>query len=346
MRICTRPGLVLAAVLASVPVRAEVPALLGYQGRLLRADGTAATGTATVTFSLFAADTGGSSLWTESQTLGLSDGYYSTFLGLVTAPPEGTFDGAARWLEVRVGSETLVPRQRVGSAAFALTAQSVSGGIANLTSLKVGSQTVIDGSGRMAGSARYLAGAGISIDLGQVVSLKACPSGQLLIRDDSTWQCAPPNAGTVTNVGAAWPLAVTDAASTPQISLAQAGSASSGYLSSADWATFNSKFGALTQCGGDLAGQWEAPTVARLQSRPVAASAPVSGQVLKWNGAQWEPAADLNTGGTVTAVTGVAPLTVWNGSTTPQISMAAAASGIDGYLSSADWTRSSSGTVG
>jgi len=27
--------------------QAEVPALLGYQGRLLRADGTAATGTAT-----------------------------------------------------------------------------------------------------------------------------------------------------------------------------------------------------------------------------------------------------------------------------------------------------------
>jgi len=225
-----------------------------------------------VTFSLFAAETGGSPLWTESQTLGLSDGYYSTFLGLVAAPPEGTFDGAARWLEVRVGSETLTPRQRVGSAAFALTAQSVSGGVANVSSLKVGSQTVIDGSGRMAGSARYLAGEGISIDLGQVVSLKACPSGQLLIRDDSTWQCAPPNAGTVTNVGAEWPLAVTDATSAPRITLSQAGSASSGYLSSTDWTAFNAKLGPLTQCGGDLAGQWAAPTVARLQSRPVAST--------------------------------------------------------------------------
>jgi len=51
--------------LALAPARAQVPQLLGYQGRLLRADGTAAAGTAQVSFSVFAAESAGSALWTE-----------------------------------------------------------------------------------------------------------------------------------------------------------------------------------------------------------------------------------------------------------------------------------------
>jgi len=145
-----------------VPVRAQVPPLLGYQGRLLRADGSAATGTATVSFSMFSSDTGGGALWSETQTLGLSNGYYSTFLGLVTALPDGTMDGPTRWLEVKVGAETLSPRQQIGSVGYALVARSIGGGSANVSSLKVAGQTVVDANGRLAGSARYGAGSGIT----------------------------------------------------------------------------------------------------------------------------------------------------------------------------------------
>jgi len=323
-------------LLTALPAAAQVPHLLGFQGRLLRADGTAATGTASVGFGLFDAETGGSAVWQETQTLGLSDGYYATFLGLATALPDGAFDGA-RWLEFRVGSETLAPRQRVGAASFALTAQSVRGGSADVSSLKIGGQTVVDAAGRLAGNARYAAGAGLTLDApSQTFSLQTCPAGQALVRDATSWQCAAP--GTVTAVTAAAPLLATGSTQ-PQISLPQAGSGSSGYLSSTDWGTFNTKFGALTQCGGDLAGNLATPTVARLQSRPMSPAAPTTGQVLKWTGAQWEPAADADSLGTVTALTGVAPLTVWNGSTTPQVSMAASNAATDGYLSSADWFR-------
>jgi len=123
--VCTLvPCLLLAA-----PASAQVPHLLGYQGRLLRADGTAASGTAQVDFLVYAADTGGVPLWQEVQTLGLSDGYYSTFLGLVSVPSESLFDGSARWLEVRIGSETLSPRQQLGAVPYAATAQNLSGGV-------------------------------------------------------------------------------------------------------------------------------------------------------------------------------------------------------------------------
>jgi len=317
---------------------AQVPQLLGYQGRLVRADGTAATGTATVVFALHDAATAGSTLWTETQTLGLSDGYYATFLGLVTALPTGIFDGGARWLEVRVGSETLTPRQQVGSVAFAFQARSVAGGGADVTSLKVAGATVVDASGRLAGTARYLAGPGLALDAStQTMSLQACPTGQALVWDSTAWQCTV----TVTSVGASAPLSISGAAATPQLSMSQAGTGSSGYLSSADWTSFNAKFGATTTCGGDLTGSLAAPVVARLQSRAVASTTPQHGQVLKWNatGSQWEPAPDAYSPGTVTDVIVDAPLTAYNGSTVPHISIAAAGSGVDGYLTAFEWAR-------
>ena len=44
--------------------------------------------------------------------------------------------------------------------------------------------------------------------------------------------------------------------------------------------------------GGDLSGSYPNPTVARLQGRSVSNAAPGAGQVLKWNGSAWAPAAD------------------------------------------------------
>jgi ribosomal protein L35AE/L33A len=49
--------------------------------------------------------------------------------------------------------------------------------------------------------------------------------------------------------------------------------------------------GQLPAAGGDLSGALNAPAVAGIQNRPVAATAPSVGQVLVWNGAQWTPQA-------------------------------------------------------
>src|SRR5205823_3875796 len=50
--------------------------------------------------------------------------------------------------------------------------------------------------------------------------------------------------------------------------------------------------------GGDLAGTFPNPSVAKLQGTAVSTTAPASGQVLTFNGTTWAPAAAAAAGGT------------------------------------------------
>ena len=113
------------------------------------------------------------------------------------------------------------------------------------------------------------------------------------------------NAGTVTSVTGTAPIASTGGA-TPAISIAQATTSASGYLSSTDWNTFNGKQAAL-----------------------------VSGTNIKTvNSTTILGTGDISVG--VTSVSGTAPI-VSSGGATPAISMAAATTSVSGYLTSTDW---------
>ncbi len=57
--------------------------------------------------------------------------------------------------------------------------------------------------------------------------------------------------------------------------------------------------------GGDLSGAPASATVARVQGRGVSAAAPAANDVLKWNGASWAPAPDVDTNTTYSAGSGL-----------------------------------------
>ena len=104
------------------PASAAVPSVINYQGRLTDNSPQQApvSGTPTMEFSIWDALIGGSSLWSETQSVQVTGGLFNVMLGQVTPIPPTVFSGGAeRWLEVRVSGETLAPRQRIAATAFA-----------------------------------------------------------------------------------------------------------------------------------------------------------------------------------------------------------------------------------
>jgi hypothetical protein len=79
-------------------------------------------------------------------------------------------------------------------------------------------------------------------------------------------------------------------------------------------------------------------TLTKMGDVDLTTTAPVTGNVLQYNGTNWIPAVvSGGGGGSVTTVSGTTPITVTTGSTTPVISMAPASTSANGYLSSTDW---------
>jgi len=173
--------------------------------------------------------------------------------------------------------------------------------------------------------------------------------------------------GTVTSVTGTAPIA-SSGGSTPAISISQASTSTNGYLSSTDWNTFNNKGSgtvtavsvvsangfAGTSSGGAtpaltlttsitglLYGNGTALAAATI-SAPLSYSAgTLSIPVATASANGYLSSTDWTTfnnkgSGTVTSVTGTAPV-VSSGGTTPAISMAAANTSTNGYLTSTDW---------
>ena len=151
--------------------------------------------------------------------------------------------------------------------------------------------------------------------------------------------------GTVTSVTGTSPV-VSSGGTTPAISMAAATTSTNGYLTNTDWNTFNSKgTGTVTSVSGtatritstggttpviDLAsGVATAGTTGSASLIPVV-TIDTYGRVTSITTA-------ANPQGTVTSVTGTAPV-VSSGGATPAISMAAATASTNGYLTSTDWS--------
>jgi len=130
---------------------AAAPITLDTSGRLLDADGEPIQGEQAIRFDLWSDAGGTQNVHSETLTLAFDDGYYSAKLG-----EDGDLDSSevavgALWLEVRVGSTSLgiTPISHVPMAAVA---ESLVGGVADVTSVQVNGVTVIDDNGVVTGA--------------------------------------------------------------------------------------------------------------------------------------------------------------------------------------------------
>lgn len=113
------PAIVLPESVATTPV-------IHYQGRLLDAVSGQAKpdGAYTFAFRLYTTSTGGAPLWTETKSVTVNKGLFSTLLGDTVLLDMAPFTGQELYLGITVGSDPeAAPRQRLAHVAYALYAE-------------------------------------------------------------------------------------------------------------------------------------------------------------------------------------------------------------------------------
>lgn len=103
----------------------QIPQTLSYQGVLKDASGNIVPNASyDLTFRIYSAASGGTALWTEMQSVVVTDGIFNVILGS-TNPLNLPFD-VPYWLGITVGTGSeLTPRVQLTSAAYSLNAHSV-----------------------------------------------------------------------------------------------------------------------------------------------------------------------------------------------------------------------------
>ncbi|MEA3357973.1 MAG: hypothetical protein U9R17_00945 [Thermodesulfobacteriota bacterium] len=104
------------------PAHAAIPEKINYQGYLTDPHGTPIDDTITLTFSIYPDTTDETPLWTETQTVTVTDGIFSVNLGDVTTL-NLPFD-TPYYLGITVGPDSeMTPRQPLTSVAYAFRAE-------------------------------------------------------------------------------------------------------------------------------------------------------------------------------------------------------------------------------
>ncbi|MBP7868046.1 MAG: tail fiber protein [Acidobacteria bacterium] len=96
-----------------------VPPLISYQGQLNDQNGVPVNTTVSFTFSLYNVLSGGTALWSEVQTLPVTNGVFSAQLGIVQALSSFVFKQDELYLGIKIGADSeMTPRQRITTSAF------------------------------------------------------------------------------------------------------------------------------------------------------------------------------------------------------------------------------------
>lgn len=100
-----------------------LPLRINLQGKLVDpASGTPRNGTFSLTFRIYAAPGGGTALFTESQTVSVDNGVFSTHLGSTALLTPDLFSGASAYLGITVSPDSeMTPRQQLVMSPYAFT---------------------------------------------------------------------------------------------------------------------------------------------------------------------------------------------------------------------------------
>ena len=107
---------------------ASVPHLINYQGKLTDTGGQPLEGSYDLTFRIYDSENAGNLLWEETQAgVLIQKGIFNILLGAVTNL--NLAFNIPYFLEIKVGTEVMSPRQRITSAGYAIRAETAENGV-------------------------------------------------------------------------------------------------------------------------------------------------------------------------------------------------------------------------
>ena len=160
----TLPVVLLASLCASGAAVAQTstPTTVPIQGRLTNPSGGVINAVLPFSFRIYNAASGGSALWSEAQSVSVTRGVWKAELGSKTGFPVTLWDGKARWLGIKIGSDAeMLPRISITSQPFSKLAQQandVRNRDIHPKTVSVGTRRVIDAAGKWVGDPTGLVG--------------------------------------------------------------------------------------------------------------------------------------------------------------------------------------------
>lgn len=177
-------ALVLSGAIAAA--QAGAPTLIPVQGVLTDAGGTPLNTSVGMRFAFYDSSLGGVEVWSETQTVSVQDGLFTTYLGHVQSLDLALFrEHDELWLGMQVGGEPEGQRIFIGTVPFS--------GFAQHSSYTAGEGITISDQNVVSSPL------GSDIDSGEIqdgavrrqdLSTDGCSSGQILKSDGTAWHCA------------------------------------------------------------------------------------------------------------------------------------------------------------